>query len=62
MRRGFTPEGDFRSIHTENPRISAGGGERGDDGAAGQKTEFHQAAGDVLREVQAIEDSVLAGT
>ena len=56
MNRGFAAQRYFRPIHLENSGIAAGRGVRASDHMPGQKTEFHQAPGIVLRQVNAFQN------
>ena len=58
--RGFAPQRDFRTIHLEHPRIAARGAESRRDPRARQKTQLHQAAGIVARQIDPVQDRRIA--
>ena len=60
-RGGLETEGDFRAIDPEHTWISAGGGFANADGMAGEEAQFHQASGDIVGHIQAVENAYLAG-
>jgi hypothetical protein len=54
---GLTPQGDFRTIHLKHSRVAPRGASPGSDPGAGQKTQFHQAAGIFVGQIDAFQDS-----
>jgi hypothetical protein len=56
MSRRFAPEGDFGAVHAVDARVAAGRGEAHLDAMAGQKSEDHQVAGFLFREVDSLQD------
>ncbi len=55
MRCSFPAERDFRAINAVDARFAAGRRAGWNDDVARKKAEFHQAARDVFRKIQAIE-------
>src|SRR5689334_17432073 len=54
--RGFTAQGDFGAIYLEDARIAARRTAAGCDASAGQEPEFHETAGLLGGEVDAVEN------
>jgi hypothetical protein len=59
MAGGFAAEGDFSAVDSEDAGVAAGGGVGGEDGVAGEEAEFHEAEGEVLGEVDGIDEAGL---
>jgi len=57
---GFAAQGNFRAIHEEDAGVAAGCAESGSHTGAGQKTQFHQPAGILTRQVDTVEDGGVA--
>jgi len=57
----FTAQSHFRAVHTINTGLATGGALRGDDRVSREETQFHQAAGNILRKVQAVKRGLFAG-
>src|SRR5581483_3420677 len=56
----LTAEGDFRSVHLEHTRVAAGGALACADGGARKKSEFHQAARVIARQIDLLQHSRIA--
>jgi hypothetical protein len=54
-RRSFAAQGYFGSIHAIDARFATGGAAGGHDDMAGEEAKFHEAAGDVIGEIEAIQ-------
>jgi hypothetical protein len=59
-RCGFTPQGDFRSIHAIYTRLAARCASGRYNHVSGKEPEFHQAAGDIFGKIDPIKSSGLA--
>jgi len=58
--RRLQAQGDFRTVYAKNFRIAARRTARGGYASAGQKTKFHEPPGELLGQVYAVDDAVLA--
>lgn len=56
----FQAKGDFRAIDPEHARISARRGFSDPDGVAWEEAQFHQSSGDIVGDVQAVENAHFA--
>ena len=59
-RRSVAPQGDLRAVHLEHAGVPSGSAQGGDDRAAWNEAEFHQASGNVLGQVEVVEDALFA--
>ncbi len=59
-RRSFDAERDFGAIDAIDTRIAAGSAAGGVDAAAGEKAHFHEAAAEVVGEVEFAQERMLA--
>ena len=60
MPRGFAPQGNFASIHVENPRVATRSGPEGRYGSTWQEAELHQSVGYFFGQFKSIEDGLFA--
>lgn len=60
MRRSFTAQSHFRSIDSIHARFPARSAAGGNNYMSWKKTKFHQAAGNILGKIEAIEGPRLA--
>ena len=56
----FAAQRDFGAIDAVNTRVAGGGAAGRDDGVAGQEAELHEAAGDIVGQVEMIEHTGFA--
>lgn len=60
MQSRFPAEGDLGAIHLEDAGIASWSGAASGDPGARKEAEFHEAAGVILRQIDAIEDRGIA--
>ena len=56
MSRRFAPQRHFRAIHSVDPGVAPGRGKAHLDSMTGQKSEHHQVAGFLLRQVDCFQN------
>lgn len=57
---GLPAEGDFRAVHPEHAGIPPGCAAGRRHFGARKKTQLHQAPGDIVRQIEAIDNALLA--
>ena len=58
--RRFTAQGEFRSIHAVDARIASWRRMSSGDASPRQESKLHQAQGLIFRQIQTIQDAMLA--
>lgn len=59
-RRGLPAQRHFTAVHSEDAGVARGRAPRRGDHVTRQKAELHQPAGEILRQIDAIQHSLLA--